>query len=710
MTNSVLQHALNIENNPVRSFISTWNTSLVSTGSSAANQIKLPLTSTGVYDFIVDWGDGTQSYGGYYLDPAMTHTYAVPGKYKITISAQTENFDFQSFESRVASQNGIFEASNCLSGNFNNLLSFNSIIGFQFANSGDRLKLLSIQQWGPLQLGNSNDYFWGCENLSLSNVSDVLNLSKTTSLYRAFYQCTNLTKINNINKWDTSTITTLNRMFERCINFNDNVGNWNTSNVTDMQNVFASASKFNNDDNNSIGQWDTSKVTTFSYMFGSDSFTGYMVFNQYIGDWNTSNCLNLSYMFFRNPKFNQDIGTKIVKKNGITYLGWDIKNVTTLLSMFSSNGVNIPPGEFNNNNSPNIGNWNTSSVTTFQWTFNTQSNFDQNIGTKEVDFPGGINYIAWDTQNVTSFYAMLYAHPSRKGVFNNGGSGKIGNWNVSNATTMAAMFINQPLFNQNIGTSQVTVGASTYLAWNTVLVTDMSFMFYNSVTDAVFNNGDSSSIGFWDTSKVITMTQMFTGAPFFNQNIGPRVVTDLRIIPYTSWDVGLVRTFNYMFYGFNFPRNMHTFNNAGGTLQGGSNSIQSWNTISATNMSYMFTNNVAFNRPIAWNTSTVTNMTSMFKNAIGFNQNLSALNVSAVTTFGSNTDMTDQFMTLKTFNNFSYQNYDALLIGWASRPVLPNKIISFGTVKYSAAAIAARLVLTSSPNNWTIIDGGQIIL
>ena len=127
-------------------------------------------------------------------------------------------------------------------------------------------------------------------------------------------------------------------------------------------------------------------------------------------------------------------------------------------------------------------------------------------------------------------------------------------------------------------------------------------------------------------------------------------------------------------------------------------------------MSYMFTNNVAFNRPIAWNTSTVTNMTSMFKNAIGFNQNLSALNVSAVTTFGSNTDMTDQFMTLKTFNNFSYQNYDALLIGWASRPVLPNKIISFGTVKYSAAAIAARLVLTSSPNNWTIIDGGQIIL
>jgi hypothetical protein len=100
----------------------------------------------------------------------------------------------------------------------------------------------------------------------------------------------------------------------------------------------------------------------------------------------------------------------------------------------------------------------------------------------------------------------------------------------------------------------------------------------------------------------------------------------------------------------------------------------------------------------------------MFKNAIGFNRSLSALNVSAVTTFGSSTDMTDQFMALKTFNNFSYQNYDALLIGWATRTVLPNKVISFGTAKYSAAALAARSILTSSPNNWTIVDGGQIIL
>jgi hypothetical protein len=56
--------------------------------------------------------------------------------------------------------------------------------------------------------------------------------------------------------------------------------------------------------------------------------------------------------------------------------------------------------------------------------------------------------------------------------------------------------------------------------------------------------------------------------------------------------------------------------------------------------------------------------------------------------------------------NFSSANYDALLIGWASRPVQPNIYINFGTIRYTAAASAARSVLTGSPNFWTIIDGG----
>jgi hypothetical protein len=48
-----------------------------------------------------------------------------------------------------------------------------------------------------------------------------------------------------------------------------------------------------------------------------------------------------------------------------------------------------------------------------------------------------------------------------------------------------------------------------------------------------------------------------------------------------------------------------------------------------------------------------------------------------------------------------------LLSGWASRPVKPNLTFAVGARKYSASSATARAVLTSSPNNWNITDGGQ---
>ena len=111
------------------------------------------------------------------------------------------------------------------------------------------------------------------------------------------------------------------------------------------------------------------------------------------------------------------------------------------------------------------------------------------------------------------------------------------------------------------------------------------------------------------------------------------------------------------------------------------------------------TNLTTVNRINEWDTSLITNMVSMFQNATNFNQNLSNLNISNVTT------MTN-FMVNKTFLNFSTANYDALLIGWASRPVKPNINISFGTIKRTSASTSARAVLTGSPNLWTITDGG----
>jgi surface protein len=128
--------------------------------------------------------------------------------------------------------------------------------------------------------------------------------------------------------------------------------------------------------------------------------------------------------------------------------------------------------------------------------------------------------------------------------------------------------------------------------------------------------------------------------------------------------------------------------------------IASWNVSNVTNFQSCFANCTNFIQNIgSWNVLAATNMSFMFQNATNFNQNIGNWDIRNVTNFNS-------FMAGKTFSNYSTANYDALLIGWASRPVKPNISISFGTIKRTAAGTAARLVLTSAPNLWTIVDGG----
>ena len=140
--------------------------------------------------------------------------------------------------------------------------------------------------------------------------------------------------------------------------------------------------------------------------------------------------------------------------------------------------------------------------------------------------------------------------------------------------------------------------------------------------------------------------------------------------------------------------------------------ISKWNTSKVTLARAIFTNTSAFNQDIntktvtvngntyqAWDTSLITDMRDIFGNAVAFNQSINNWNVSNVTAISN-------FMLGKTDLNYSAANYDALLIGWASRPVKPNLSINFGTIKRTAASTAARAILTSAPNNWTIVDGG----
>ena len=256
---------------PTYSFVSTW------TGQS----VILPYEVSGTYSGIIDWGDGTTSLNSY---SNRSHSYTNSGTYTITIT-------------------GI-------------------IIGFRFNNTGDITKIKTIEQWGNINLGNSGEYFYGCNNLVLTGVTDTLNLSGTTNLRRMFPGCSSITTINNLNSWDVSNVTDMSFIFAGCNNFNQNIGSWDVSNVLTMENMFAIGSLtgiFNNGGSTSINNWIVSGVTNMSLMF-----YGQALFNQPINNWNVSSVVTMSNMFRFSTNFNQNIGN------------WNISGVTNFSSFMSN--------------------------------------------------------------------------------------------------------------------------------------------------------------------------------------------------------------------------------------------------------------------------------------------------------------------------------------------------------------------------------------
>jgi hypothetical protein len=69
------------------SFISRWN--LFGSGS-----ITLPLYDGGIYNFVVEWGDGLSDTITAFDQAEVLHSYAEDGEYTVTITGQCEGFNF----------------------------------------------------------------------------------------------------------------------------------------------------------------------------------------------------------------------------------------------------------------------------------------------------------------------------------------------------------------------------------------------------------------------------------------------------------------------------------------------------------------------------------------------------------------------------------------------------------------------------------------
>lgn len=369
---------------PAKPFISTWNTAITYTGSTANNQIKLPLISTGVYKFTVNWGDNTSDVITTWNQAQTTHTYAAPGTYTVTITGFIKGWDFAGFVSTVG------------------------------AVTSDRRKLLSITQFGCLEFVTFSTVsliagaFYQCVNLTLNGLQDYPNFKNCTQVTGFLRECTGLSTVPGINKWDVSKIIWFRNFFREAVNFNDNVGNWNMSKALDTAVMFRGSTtiapygSFNNGGSDSIKNWDMSKNTSMNAMFYVQRF-----FDQEIGLWNVSNVVDIGFF------------------------------LTCNIAAFNPNALTA--GKFNNAGSDSIKNWNTSKMTNMSIAFSGQGLFNQPISNWDTSKVTNMSYMLqapvfnytlnnWDVSKVTNMSRMLqggsaYNHP-------------LNNWKVPLVTDM----------------------------------------------------------------------------------------------------------------------------------------------------------------------------------------------------------------------------------------------------------------------------------
>ncbi|MBR2997437.1 DUF285 domain-containing protein [Candidatus Saccharibacteria bacterium] len=152
--------------------------------------------------------------------------------------------------------------------------------------------------------------------------------------------------------------------------------------------------------------------------------------------------------------------------------------------------------------------------------------------------------------------------------------------------------------------------------WDTSIVTDMSYMFYDAGYSA---NTFTLDLSDWNTSNVTGMSYMFHNAGRFATTF----TLDL-----SDWNTSNVTNMSNMFQSVGYSATTFTLNLSG------------WNTSNVTNMSYMFSyagySATTFALDLSgWNTSSVTRMNDMFSyagfDATTFTLDLSGWNTSSVT-------------------------------------------------------------------------------
>lgn len=225
-------------------FVAEVNAQFITTWKTTDTQITIPTTGGG-YNYDIIWTN-------------LTNTGVGDG----SITGQTGNYTIPGLENGSTYQVEI-------TGSFPQIY---------FNNTGDKNKILTIEQWGNNLWLSMANAFYGCSNLTIP-ATDAPNLSNVTDMSRMFRN----TSFNDpINTWDVSNVTNMSLLFNNNASFNQPLNNWVVTGVTNMYGMFDFASAFDQN----IGNWDVSNVSDFSnFLSGCGMSTAN--YDQLLISWNS---------------------------------------------------------------------------------------------------------------------------------------------------------------------------------------------------------------------------------------------------------------------------------------------------------------------------------------------------------------------------------------------------------------------------------------
>ena len=238
------------ENSFQTSFVLSKNTQAFTSSWTIASsnlQLELPLKEGFVYDFQVDWGDGSTGTVTSYDDPDRVHAYASAGDYTVTIS-------------------GVFEA-----------------FGAFDSETPYKEQIQSVSHLGTLEWKDLSHAFSHALNLTTVSGGDV---SQVTDMRYMFYGASKARP--DVSSWDVSSVTDMSYMFSDVKGATLDVSDWDTSEVTNMIGMFSFSTLSSLD----VSGWDTSEVTNMRGMFADSDVSGLDV-----SSWDVSSVTDMSYMF-----------------------------------------------------------------------------------------------------------------------------------------------------------------------------------------------------------------------------------------------------------------------------------------------------------------------------------------------------------------------------------------------------------------------------